>query len=53
MSVSKEGGVDECGALMGKKSIVGAEGGLRGRSLARHPDKRNFGFDSHIIPSGA
>lgn len=36
----------------GKKSIVGAEGGLRGRFLARRPDKRNFGFDSHIIPSG-
>lgn len=36
----------------GKENIIGAEGGLRGRSLARRPDKRNFGYDSHAIPSG-
>lgn len=37
----------------GKESIIGAEGGLRGRFLARRPDKCNFGFDSRVIPSGA
>lgn len=37
---------------MAFQCIAGAEGGLRGRSLARNPDKRNFGFDSGVIPRG-
>ncbi len=52
--VVKDGVVDECCVLMENKALlvqkVGSEDVLW---LIDHSDKRNFGFDSRVIPSGA